>query len=431
MGIRMAQSWVRTRTVLTVFACALMVAATAKAGDVSLDPSAAVISAAGMTTDVDVVLANGVAPLGIDLTIAYDPAIVTATNASSSVPSCSTADNLAVSGQILLTISCAGGVPDGVLFTVTFQGVVAGTSALTYSECSINEGGETCTTTDGTIQVQGPTPTASPTATVTSTPTLTPTFTIPPTATDTPTVGPTSTPTQTPTISPTGTTTSTPTVTPTGGQHTTGLAITKSCPPVATEGEMIVCTISIENQDTQHGANLSTVTNTVPFISNGNPDNGPTTDISASCGTLNLGPNDGNAGTGSDFTTCTAEETVGALCTTGTVTVGEQDMVAANGVDADPIPIESGGFGGLPISATATNTVLITCNTPTPTSTPTPPATNTPTPTSTPTLTPTAPATNTVPPIPVVPTPMSPSGLLMIGALGLALVLSLRRVAKG
>jgi hypothetical protein len=195
---------------------------------------------------------------------------------------------------------------------------------------------------------------------------------------------------------------------------------------------MIVCTIAIENQDTQHGVDLSTVTNTVPFLGNGNPGNGPTTDISGSCGTLSLGANDGNAGTGPDFTTCTAQETVGALCTPGSVTVGEQDMVQANGEDSDPNPIGSpGGFGGLPVSATATNTVLVTCNTPTPTNTPTPPATNTPTPTNTPTRTNTPGATNTVPPIPVVPTPMSPSGLLMIGALGLALVLSLRRVAKG
>jgi hypothetical protein len=36
-----------------------------------------------------------------------------------------------------------------------------------------------------------------------------------------------------------------------------------------------------------------------------------------------------------------------------------------------------------------------------------------------------------VPPIPVIPTPLSPGGLLMIGALGLALVLSLRRIAQG
>jgi MYXO-CTERM domain-containing protein len=35
-----------------------------------------------------------------------------------------------------------------------------------------------------------------------------------------------------------------------------------------------------------------------------------------------------------------------------------------------------------------------------------------------------------VPPIPVVPTPMSPAGMLMIGALGLALLFALRRIGK-
>jgi hypothetical protein len=416
----MAQLRVHVRTVLAALACVSLAASAARAGDLSLDPSAAIISAAGMSTDVDVVYtANGASENGVDVDVLYDDSIVTATNVvAAGIGGCAGAGNTAVSGQVQLSFSCTGSIPDGTIFTITFQGVVAGTSAATFSDCLIDEGTSTCNTTDGTVQVQGPTPTATPTLTGTFTPTVTPTFT------DTPTTGPTSTPTVTPTVSPTGTNTNTPTVTPTGSQHTTGLAITKSCPPVATQGEMIVCTISIENQDPLHGANLSTVTNTVPFISNGNPGNGPTTDISASCGTLNLGPNDGNAGTGSDFTTCTAPETVGALCTPGATTVGEQDMVEANGVDADPVPIGSGGFGGLPVSATATNTVLVTCSTPTPTNTPTPTASATPTRTNTPG------PTSTVPPIPVVPSPLSPGGLLMIGALGVALVLSLRRIAK-
>lgn len=419
MGIRMAQSRVHVRTLLAALVCVSMAASAANAGDISLSPSAAIISAAGMTTDVDVVYASGGASENaVDLVVTYDDAIVSATNAvAPSISGCSGLGNTGVSGQVTMGFSCTGDIPDGTIFTVTFQGLVAGTSAVTFSDCSIDEGTSTCNTTDGTVQVQGPTPTATPTLTQTSTPTATPTFT------ETSTVGPTNTPTVTPTASPTGTNTSTPTVTPTGGQHTTGLAITKSCPPVATQGEMIVCTIRIENQDAQHGVDLSSVTNTVPFISAGNPGNGPTTDISGTCGTLNLGPNDGQAGMGDDFTTCTAQETVGALCTPGTISVGEQDMVQAEGTDADPILIASGGFGGLPVSASATNTVLVTCSTPTPTNTPTPTRTPTPTQTNTP------PATNTVPPIPVVPTPMSPAGLLMIGALGVALILSLRRIA--
>jgi hypothetical protein len=405
---------------LAALVCVSMAASAATAANVTLNPSAAIISSPGMTTNVDVVYTvTGDAGIAVDLTVTYNAAIVTATAAiAASVPTCSGLANVAISGQVVMSFSCPTAIPTGTIFTITFQGLVAGTSAVQFSECLIEEGTIPCSPTGGTIEVQGPTPTVTATFTGTSTPTVTPTVTL------TSTTGPTSTPTLTPTVTPTGTNTNTPTVTPTGGAHTTGLAITKSCPPVATQGEMIVCTISIENQDTQHGVNLSSVTNTVPFISQGNPGNGPTVSIAASCGSLNLGPNDGNAGTGSDFTTCTAQETVGALCTPGAITVGEQDMVAANGTDADPTPIGGGGFGGLPVSATATNTVLVTCATPTPTGTPTPTRTATPTTTNTPG------ATNTVPPIPVVPSPMSPGGLSMIGALGVALILSLRRIGR-
>ena len=77
--------------------------------------------------------------------------------------------------------------------------------------------------------------------------------------------------------------------------------------------------------------------------------------------------------------------------------------------------------------------------TPSNTPTATPSATNTPTPTNTPTVTPTRtatntptntpPPTNTRPPIPVVPSPMSPAGMLMIGALGVGLLWALRRIS--
>jgi hypothetical protein len=60
---------------------------------------------------------------------------------------------------------------------------------------------------------------------------------------------------------------------------------------------------------------------------------------------------------------------------------------------------------------------------------PTPTPTNTPTntPTETPTLTPTPTFTQTRPPVPVVPSPTSPAGLLMIGGLGIGLLWALRR----
>ncbi len=78
---------------------------------------------------------------------------------------------------------------------------------------------------------------------------------------------------------------------------------------------------------------------------------------------------------------------------------------------------------------TFTNTPTSTetpTNTPTPTETPT----NTPTPTETPTRTFTPTTTPTRPPIPLVSSPFSPSGLLLIGGLAIGLLWSLRRLGR-
>ena len=74
---------------------------------------------------------------------------------------------------------------------------------------------------------------------------------------------------------------------------------------------------------------------------------------------------------------------------------------------------------------TATNTPTNT-PTPTPTNTPTP----TPTRTSTPTPTPTQPPTPTPPPIPVVPSPTSPAGIVLILGLSVSIGWMLRRVGR-
>jgi hypothetical protein len=402
-----------------------MTASVAKAGDVSFNPSAAIISAAGMTTTVDIDYTNGGGEEAIDLVVTYDDAIVTATMATATlIANCFSSTNTGVSGQATLAFACQDPIPSQALFTITFQGVVAGTSAVTFSSCSIDEDGSPCNATNGTVQVQGPTPTATPTFTNTLTPTATPT------STNTSTVAPTSTPTQTPTISPTGTTTNTPTVTPTGGQHTTGVSIRKDVPAAPQPaGSTIMVTITLENEDPQHGIDVSGVTNEFPFPGGVvSPILNCSVDVDND-GAFFLAASDGIEGSGPDFTSCSAMETLDIPCTG--VSVPASDEVSANGTDADPTPLASGGFGGLPISGSTTNAVIVLCDTPT--STPTSTATPTITPTSTPTrtLTNTPGPTNTVPPIPVIPTPLSPGGLLMIGALGLALVLSLRRIAQG
>jgi len=82
-------------------------------------------------------------------------------------------------------------------------------------------------------------------------------------------------------------------------------------------------------------------------------------------------------------------------------------------------------------TATATQTPTAT-NTPTPTSTPTATATRTPTATSTPTPTPTLTVTPspTSPPVPLIPSPSSGAGLLLVSGLGLSIAWMLRRAAR-
>ena len=77
------------------------------------------------------------------------------------------------------------------------------------------------------------------------------------------------------------------------------------------------------------------------------------------------------------------------------------------------------------LTPTPTNTPTNT-TTPTPTNTPTP----TPTRTSTPTPTPTQPPTPTPPPIPVVPSPTSPAGIVLILGLSVSIGWMLRRVGR-
>ena len=86
-------------------------------------------------------------------------------------------------------------------------------------------------------------------------------------------------------------------------------------------------------------------------------------------------------------------------------------------------------------TATATNTATLTFTatstlTPTSTVTPSNTATATSTRTNTPTATNTPPPTNTRPPIPVVPSPTSPAGLVMIIGLGGGLLWALRRMSR-
>jgi hypothetical protein len=255
--------------------------------------------------------------------------------------------------------------------------------------------------------------------------------------------------------------------------HTTGLTVTKTCPSPAPEGGQVVCTITVENQDPQHGVNNMQVTNQITSPVAGGLMLLLDCDKDDGDGTFSLAANDGTPESGPDFTSCTSTEQLDFTCNDPEGFITVQDEAIAEAVDADPIPVPD-GFGGLPVSGSATNSVIVICNTPTPTNTPTntntptptntatptntntPTATNTPTPTNTPTNTPTPTptdtptdtptptptntttptntptftATRTRPPIPVVASPMSASGILMISGLGLALLWALRRLGR-
>src|SRR5438552_3997876 len=50
-----------------------------------------------------------------------------------------------------------------------------------------------------------------------------------------------------------------------GQTHTTGLAVTKTCPVFANNGSIATCTVTIENLDPDHGVAALTVTDQVPF----------------------------------------------------------------------------------------------------------------------------------------------------------------------
>lgn len=165
-----------------------------------------------------------------DLQITHDPSVVTPASPAFQTPGTLSSamainTNTANSGHLIL--GAFQGSPldgSGVLIYLRFQvvGATGLSSPLTFENYidpspaphpgfKFNEGTPAAVTTNGGINVLGPTPTN----TATNTPTFTPTFTPSNTSTPTPTFTASNTATRTPTFTPSNTSTSTPTATPT------------------------------------------------------------------------------------------------------------------------------------------------------------------------------------------------------------------------
>jgi hypothetical protein len=107
---------------------------------------------------------------------------------------------------------------------------------------------------------------------------------------------------------------------------------------------VITVTVTIENQDTLHGANTIAVTNTVPFPG------GTITPVAGCSATLDA--KDGTPGGGPDFTSCQFQETVPITCSADDANV--LDQINVSGCDA--------GFANctLPVTGSTTNFVIAT-----------------------------------------------------------------------
>jgi hypothetical protein len=133
--------------------------------------------------------------------------------------------------------------------------------------------------------------------------------------------------------------------------HTTGLPVTKSCPPTADSGTSYQCTFTVTNADDQHGVNNLVVTETAPFPGG--------TGVTVDC------LQGGNPVTSLGFAGSGTESCGGSIDITAPINCSasntfNQDQIAANGVDAD-----TGQFANLPVSGAATNNTLtppLVCN---------------------------------------------------------------------
>jgi hypothetical protein len=133
--------------------------------------------------------------------------------------------------------------------------------------------------------------------------------------------------------------------------HTTGFNMTKSCPTVVLSGASFQCSVTLANNDDQHGVINLVVTNQVPFPG------GPTTNLDcrqpfdpADCAAGSVVTTLGVKGTPTESCGACIPETAPNNCTESNISF--VDEVRAAGTDAAPCP---GTFCGLPVSSSTTN----------------------------------------------------------------------------
>ncbi len=232
---------------------------------VSLQPSSQTV-APGAVFDVQVLI-QGVTNLStVDLRINFDPAVLTVVDQDagqagvqilpgnifpSDNPLFNQTDNTnGIINYSILGLVSGAFTGDGVIATVRFQALAAGTSDLLFdylvltdpstAEIPVTGQGGQVTVSGGATETPTPTETLTPTLTATATETLTPTLTATATETVTPTLTATLTATETPTatltltatptITTTATTTATATPTVTGTVPITGTATPTNTP---------------------------------------------------------------------------------------------------------------------------------------------------------------------------------------------------------
>jgi len=125
------------------------------------------------------------------------------------------------------------------------------------------------------------------------------------------------------------------------------ITVTKTCTPESVpQGETVTCTVTIENKDFDHGVKNLTVTNQVPFPG------GPTTPV-AGC-SASLEADDGVDGSGTDSPAVVFKRWPPSLAQQLTAFLTDEVRVA--GLDNAP----GTGFDNLPVSGSASNTVIVT-----------------------------------------------------------------------